>query len=83
MGLETIEEIEVIAAQLCAELFDAEYAEIRVASGTMANLYSFMSLTVPGDDIIVPPATIGGHFTHHADGCASLFRIISHNAPVD
>jgi glycine hydroxymethyltransferase len=30
MGLEAIEEIEVIAAELAAEIFDAKYAEIRV-----------------------------------------------------
>ena len=28
MGLEAIEEIEVIAAQLCAEVFDAKFAEV-------------------------------------------------------
>ena len=83
MGLEAIEEIEVIAAQLCAEVFNAQYAEIRVASGAMANLYNFMALTAPGDDIIVPPATIGGHATHHVDGCAGLFGLFSHNAPID
>ena len=34
MGLEAIEEIEVIAAELAAEIFEARYAEIRVGSGT-------------------------------------------------
>lgn len=55
MGLEAIEEIEVIAAELCAAQFDARYAEIRVASGAMANLYGFMALARPGDAIIAPP----------------------------
>ncbi len=32
MGLEAIEEIEVIAAELAAEVFHAKYAEIRVGS---------------------------------------------------
>ena len=36
MGLEAVEEIEVIAAELCAEVFDAEFAEIRVPSGAIA-----------------------------------------------
>ena len=31
MGLEAIEEIEVICAELCAEVFNADFAEIRVA----------------------------------------------------
>ena len=72
MGLEAIEEIEVIAAELAAEIFEARYAEIRVGSGALANLYGFMALSRPGDTIIAPPATIGGHVTHHAAGCAGL-----------
>jgi glycine hydroxymethyltransferase len=30
MGLEATEQIEVICAELCAEVFQAKYAEIRV-----------------------------------------------------
>ncbi|RYE10368.1 MAG: aminotransferase class I/II-fold pyridoxal phosphate-dependent enzyme [Hyphomicrobiales bacterium] len=83
MGLEAIEEIEVIAAELAAEIFDAKYAEIRVASGALANLYGFMALSEPGDTIIAPPATIGGHVTHHAGGCAGLYGLSTLNAPID
>ncbi|PTE15518.1 serine hydroxymethyltransferase [Pseudogemmobacter blasticus] len=83
MGLEAIEEIEVIAAELAAEIFDATHAEIRVASGALANLYGFMALAKPGDAIIAPPASIGGHVTHHAPGCAGLYGLISHDAPID
>ena len=83
MGLEAIEEIEVICAELCAEVFDARYAEIRVPSGAIANLYGFMATCKPGDAIIVPPASIGGHVTHHIDGCAGLFGLKSHAAPID
>lgn len=82
MGLEAIEEIEVICAELCAEVFQAQYAEIRVASGAMANLYGFMALTRPGDAVIVPPASIGGHVTHHDAGCAGLYGLDIHFAPV-
>ncbi|MCF6317334.1 MAG: aminotransferase class I/II-fold pyridoxal phosphate-dependent enzyme [Marinosulfonomonas sp.] len=83
MGLEAIGEIEVIAAELAAEVFNAKYAEIRVPSGAIANLYGFMALTKAGDHIITPPASIGGHVTHHADGCAGLYGLISHDAPVN
>ncbi len=82
MGLEAIEEIEVIAAQLCAEVFDARYAEIRVPSGAIANLYGFMATCKPGDTIIVPPASIGGHVTHHDAGCAGLYGLNIVEAPV-
>ncbi|WGW03903.1 serine hydroxymethyltransferase [Tropicibacter oceani] len=82
-GLEAIEEVEVIAAELAAEVFGARYAEIRVGSGAMANLYAFMALARPGDTIIAPPATIGGHVTHHGDGCAGLYGLKTVPAPVD
>ncbi len=83
MGLEAIEEIEVIAAELCAEIFEAKYAEIRVPSGAIANLYGFMATCKPGDTIIAPPASIGGHVTHHGAGCAGLYGLNTVDAPVD
>ncbi len=81
-GLEAVEEIEVIAAELCAEVFGARYAEIRVPSGAIANLYAFMATCRPGDTIIVPPVAIGGHVTHHAEGCAGLYGLRVLHAPV-
>ncbi len=83
MGLEAIEEIEVIAAELCADVFDAQFAEVRVPSGAIANLYGFMATCKPGDAIIAPPASIGGHVTHHLAGCAGLFGLRSIEAPVN
>ncbi len=83
MGLEAIEEIEVIAAELAAEVFEARFAEIRVASGAIANLYAFMATCRAGDTIIVPPACIGGHVTHHMAGCAGLFGLRIIEAPVN
>lgn len=82
-GLEALEEIEVIAASLCAEIFEADYAELRVPSGAIANLYGFMAICQPGDTIIVPPATVGGHVTHHTDGCAGLYGMNIIEAPVN
>ncbi len=83
MGLEAIEEIEVIAAELACQVFHAKYAEIRVGSGALANLYGFMALTRPGDAIIAPPPAVGGHVTHHAAGCAGLYGLTTHAAPVN
>ena len=82
MGLEAIEEIEVIVAQICAEVFEAEFCEIRVPSGAIANLYGFMATCKPRDTIIVPPASIGGHVTHHDEGCAGLYGLRILHAPV-
>jgi len=83
MGLEAIEQIEIIAAELAAEVFGARYAEFRLASGAMANLYAFMATCRPGDKIIVPPDTIGGHVTHHIAGAAGLYGLQVHSAPID
>ncbi len=83
MGLEAIEQIEVIAASLARQVFDAAYAEIRVPSGAMANLYAFMATCQPGDAVIVPPADIAGHVTHQLPGAAGLYGLRIFEAPVD
>lgn len=82
MGLEAIEQIEIIAAELVAEVFGARFAEIRVPSGAIANLYAFSATCEPGDTIIAPPPTIGGHVTHHAGGSAGQLRLNTVAAPV-
>jgi glycine hydroxymethyltransferase len=82
-GLEAIERIEVLAAELAAEVFGAAYAEIRVPSGAIANLYAFLVTCEPGDTIIAPPPSIGGHVTHHAGGSAGMYRLRTLAAPVD
>ncbi|WP_051712714.1 serine hydroxymethyltransferase [Spirillospora albida] len=81
-GLEAVERIEIIAAELAAEVFRARYAEVRVGSGALANLYAFMATCRPGDTIIAPPAAIGGHVTHHAAGAAGLYGLTTVPAPV-
>lgn len=83
MGLEAIEQIEVIAAELVADVFGATHAEIRVPSGAIANLYAFLATCEPGDTIIAPPPSIGGHVTHHAGGSAGMYRLKTVPAPVD
>ena len=55
-GLEAIEQIETLAADLAREVFGARHCELRVASGAIANLYAFMATCRPGDTVIVPPA---------------------------
>lgn len=83
MGLEAIERIEAITAQLAAEVFGASHVEFRLASGALANLYAFMATCQPGDSIIAPPDTIGGHVTHHRPGAAGFYGLDIHPAPID
>ena len=82
-GLEAIERIEVIAAELVAEVFGASYVELRVPSGAIANLYAFIATCEPGQTIIAPPPSIGGHVTHHLGGSAGQYRLRTVPAPVD
>ncbi len=82
MGLEAIEQIEVIAADLACRVFNARHAELRVGSGALANLYAFMATCRPGDSIIVPPAAVGGHVTHRTEGAAGLYGLDIHIAPL-
>lgn len=82
-GLAAIEQIEVIATELAARVFDADYAEVRVPSGAIANLFGFMATCAPGSTIIAPPPSIGGHVTHHAAGAAGRYGLTTIAAPVD
>ena len=82
-GLEAIEAIEVVAAELAARVFRADHAEVRVPSGAMANLFGFLAGARPGDTIIAPPTSIAGHVTHHQPGVAGLIGLEVVEAPVD
>jgi glycine hydroxymethyltransferase len=42
-----------------------------------------MATCRPGDAIVVPPPTIGGHVTHDTAGAAGLYGLEIHYAPVD
>jgi glycine hydroxymethyltransferase len=83
MGLEQAEQIEVLCAELAAEVFHGNAAEVRVPSGAMANLYAYMACAKPGDAVIAPPASVGGHVTHHANGAAGLFGVVTHAPAVN
>ena len=83
VGLSAIEQIEVITGDLACKLFESKFVEFRVGSGALANLYAFMATCKPGDKIIVPPASIGGHIRHHKLGAAGLYGLDITEAPVD
>ena len=82
-GLEAIEAIEVAAMHVACRVFGARFAEVRVASGAIGNLYSFMATCAPGDAIVVPPPSVAGHVTHHERGAAGLYGLQIHHAPID
>ncbi len=83
MGMQHAEKLEVACESLVKRLFDAPYAEIRVPSGAIANLYTFMATCKAGDSIMVFPSEMGGHVTHHDAGCAGLYGLNVHPVPYD
>src|SRR5215469_12378248 len=83
MGMEFAGEIELVTEALVKRLFNAPYAEIRVGSGALANLYAFMATAKPGDRIMALPPEMGGHITHHRAGVAGLYGLETHPVPYD
>jgi len=83
MGLEGVEKIEVLAAELVAQVFQAKYVELRVPSGQIANLYAYRTATVAGDTVFVPSLSIGGHASHQVQGVAGVLGLQPHTMVVD
>jgi len=83
MGLEGVEKIEVLAAELAAQVFEAKYVELRVPSGQIANLYAYRCAAVAGDGVFVPSTRIGGHASHQAHGVVGVLGLNPHNMAVD
>lgn len=82
-GLRWSEETEVIAADLIRRLFDAEYAEVRALSGTMANMAVLNTLTEPGDAIFSLSTPVGGHISHQTIGAAGYRGLDIYPIPYD
>lgn len=82
-GVRYLEEIEAVAMDLCRRLFRARFAEIRLPSGSSANLSVFMALTKAGDRIMALPGWAGGHPTHREEGMAGLHGLLIHDVPFD
>jgi glycine hydroxymethyltransferase len=83
MGMQHAEQIEIVAAELLKELFCCAYAEFRVGSGSLANLYAFMACAKPGDRIMAFADSAAGHVTHHQAGAAGLYGLEIHEVPFD
>ncbi len=83
MGMHHAEQLEIMAMALIREIFACRHAEIRVGSGSLANLYAFMACTRPGDRIMAFSDAAAGHVTHHAAGAAGLYGLEIHDVPFD
>lgn len=82
-GLGHAEQIEIMASELLKRIFNCQYVEFRVGSGSLANLYAYMACTKPGDRIMALPASAGGHATHGSEGAAGLYGLEVYPIPFD
>jgi glycine hydroxymethyltransferase len=72
VGLEHLDTLEVLAPVLVASLVEAEFAEVRLPSATLANLAVYTAFARAGDKIAVLPEFAGGHASHHAQGVPAI-----------
>ncbi|AEA46360.1 serine hydroxymethyltransferase [Archaeoglobus veneficus] len=80
-GCEYIDEIERKAVELTKRLFNAEHANVRPISGTVANIAVYHALTSCGDSIFSLPVECGGHTSH--DDTARIRCLNVHFLPFD
>ena len=82
-GVRFLEQVETLAVDACRRLFRARFAEVRLPSGSSANLSVFMALTRAGDRILALPEWAGGHPTHREEGMAGLHGLHIRDVPFD
>jgi glycine hydroxymethyltransferase len=82
-GMDAGSQLELLAQEAICRLYGCRYAELRVGSGSLANLYVYMATARPGDRILAFSDAAAGHPTHHAEGAAGLYGLEVHELPYD
>src|SRR5438128_6176241 len=62
-GCEVVDVVEDLAIARAKELFGAEHANVQPHSGAQANMAVFFTLLKPGDTVLGPNLSHGGHLT--------------------
>src|SRR2546429_1273778 len=62
-GCEVVDVVEDLAIARAKELFGAEHANVQPHSGAQANMAVYFTLLKPGDTVLGPNLTHGGHLT--------------------
>jgi glycine hydroxymethyltransferase len=78
-----IERLEVLASELARRIFGAAFAEVRLQSGSLANLAVYAALTEPGDPILALPERAEGHASHREIGMAGIHGLRVEEIPFD
>ncbi|AWX69432.1 serine hydroxymethyltransferase [[Mycoplasma] anseris] len=63
-GCEYVDQIEILAQERIAKLFNMKYANVQSYSGSVANAAVYMSLLEPGDKVLGLDLNSGGHLSH-------------------
>lgn len=77
------ERLEVLASELACRVFGSRFAEVRLQSGSLANLAVYAGLTEPGDTILALPERAEGHASHRAVGMAGIRGLRVEEIPFD
>lgn len=63
-GCEVIDKIEKLAIDRAKAIFKAEHVNVQCPTATQANLAVYTALLKPGDIVLAPILSHGGHFSH-------------------
>jgi glycine hydroxymethyltransferase len=80
---ELVSELETFTRQAAMTLFGAAWAEVRLASCTLANLAIFHAYCRPGDKVLAPAAEHGGHLSQRRRGTPELAGLVVEDLPFD
>ncbi len=79
-GNRVIDEVEDLARERLARLFDAEHANVQPHAGANANLAAYTALLQPGDTVLAMRLDHGGHLTHGSPASitSKIWRFVSY-----
>lgn len=80
---ELVSDLERHASQAAMTLFNAAWAEVRLASCTLANLAIFHAYCRPGDRVLAPAAEHGGHLSQRRGGTPQMVGLVVEDLPFD
>ncbi len=71
-GCRYIDEVEQRCMDMTKKIFRANYVDVRLISGTVANLAVIKALTKPGDKVTALPTPAGAHISHGKMGAVGV-----------
>jgi glycine hydroxymethyltransferase len=79
-GCEHVDTVEELAIQRGRELFGAEHVNVQPHSGSQANMAAYFTVLQPGDSILAPNLSHGGHLTmgNPINFSGKLYRILAY-----